>query len=283
MPLSEAKISVLDRGFLFGDAVYEVVRTYGGRPFLFDEHFARLERSLRELFIEGIDTARLRHDARELITSSGGGEATLYVQISRGAAATRTHAYPEAHRQDRELRPTELMYVSPYHDSSTELRRNGCTVITFPDVRWARCDIKSVNLLGNVLAAQAAKHAGVYEALFVMPDGTLTEGSRTNLAAVVGDTLVTLAPGAKVLPGITRDFVLTLAREAGLVVDESRGPRQAELAQVNELFLTGTTAEVMPVVQVDGKSVGNGRPGPVTRKLAEAFARNVSRQIEEKQ
>jgi D-alanine transaminase len=264
LPLADAKVPVLDRGFLFGDAVYEVLRVYGGRPWLEDEHFRRLLHSLEAIRIEGVDLDRLRRRMHETIAAGPFVEALVYIQITRGAAPRRTHAFPP------EARPLELLWVDEFRDPYAEERRNGAGVLSRPDVRWDRCDIKSTNLLANVLALQAAKEAGCVEALFYLPDGTITEGSHTSFFGVLDGAVLTRPNSNAILPGITRGLVLRLAERAGIPVREHE-LRRDDLGRVSELFLTGTTSEVLPVVRVDGRPVGGGRPGPVTRRLQEAY------------
>ena len=263
LPLAEAKVSALDRGFLFGDAVYEVLRVYSGRPWLEDDHFARLGRSLREVRIAGVDLARLRRRMHETIAAGPFAEAIVYIQVTRGAAP-RSHAFPAA------VESLEFLYVAPFADTYAEGRRDGVAVVLQPDLRWARCDIKSTNLLGNVLAMQAAKEAGCPEAVLYLPDGTLTEGTHSSLFGVLGGVLRTAPKVDNILPGVTRDLTLRHARESGVPVVE-RPLGRDELGAAAELFLTGTTAEVLPVVRVDGSPVGDGRPGPVTRQLQATY------------
>ena len=184
MPLAEARIPALDRGFLFGDAVYEVLRVYQGRPWLEEEHFQRLERSLSAIRIFPIDLGRLRRRMHETIAAGRFHEAVVYIQITRGAAA-RTHPFP-AHAV-----PLEFLYVQEFQDHYREARQAGAAVITQPDIRWDRCDIKSTNLLGNVLAMQAAHEAGALEALLYLPDGTLTEGTHTSFFGVLEGAVLT--------------------------------------------------------------------------------------------
>jgi D-alanine transaminase len=264
MPLAEAKVPVLDRGFLFGDAVYEVLRVYAGLPWLEDEHFLRLDHSLRAIHIDGVDVGRLRRRMHETIAAGPFREATVYIQITRGAAP-RSHAFPA------NVKPFELLFVQPYVDPYTEVRRNGCGVIAREDLRWGRCDIKSTNLLGNVLALQAAKEAGCPEAILYRPDGALTEGTHSSLFGVINGVLRTAPKSNAILPGVTRDLVVRLAREADVPIDE-RELTLNEVPQLSELFLTGTTAEVLPIVTVDGKAIGGGQPGTVTRLLQKAYA-----------
>lgn len=267
LPLTEVRIPALDRGFLFGDAVYEVLRIYQGRPWLLEEHFSRLSRSLGAIRIRGVDLARLRQRMVDTIAAGPFREAIVYIQITRGVAP-RSHGFPAS------ATPLEFLYVEEIHDHYQEARRHGASVITHPDLRWDRCDIKSTNLLGNVLAAQAAKEAGCMEALLYLPDGTLMEGTRTSFFGVRQGTLLTAPNSHAILPGITRGLILRLAARAGIPVREEVLKR-ADLGQVSELFLTGTTSEVLPVVKVDGQPVADGKPGPVTARLQEAYAEAV--------
>jgi len=267
LPLSEAKVSALDRGFLFGDAVYEVLRVYGGKPWLEDEHFRRFERSLAAIRITGVDVGRLRQRMHETIRAGDFREATTYIQVTRGAAP-RGHAFPAG------TVPLEFLYVQEFRDPYAAAREQGAAVVTQPDIRWDRCDVKSTNLLANVLAMQAAKEAGGVEALLYLPDGTLTEGTHTSFFGVLHGTVLTAPNSNAILPGITRGLVLRLAARAGVPVRE-HVLRRDDLGQVSELFLTGTTSEVLPVTSVDGRPVGDGRPGPVARRLQEAYRQAV--------
>jgi D-alanine transaminase len=264
MPLAEAKVSALDRGFLLGDAVYEVLRVYAGKPWLADEHFERLRRSLEAVRIGGIDLGRVRRRMMETIAAGRFREATAYIQITRGAA-------PRAHPFPANATPLEFLYVQEFVDPYREARQTGAAVLTQPDIRWDRCDIKSTNLLGNVLAMQAAREAGCVEALLYLPDGTLTEGTHTSFFGVLGNTLLTAPLTNAILPGITRSLTLRLAGKADIPVREHVLKRE-DLGRVSELFLTGTTSEVLPVVRVDGQPIGDGKPGPVVRRLQAAYA-----------
>src|SRR5438874_4420672 len=207
MPLAEARISALDRGFLFGDAVYEVLRVYEGRPWLEDEHFRRLEKSLTAIRISGIDLARLGRRMREVIAAGPFRDAVVYIQITRGAAP-RTHPFPA------QAVPLEFLFVQEFLDTYQLARRSGARVITQPDIRWGRCDIKSTNLLANVLAMQAAKEAGSLEALLYLPDETLTEGTHTSFFGVLDGAVLTAPNSNDILPGITRALLLGLAAQA---------------------------------------------------------------------
>jgi D-alanine transaminase len=267
MPLSEAKVSVLDRAFLFGDGIYEVLRVYQGKPWLEEEHFQRLARSLREVRIFGVDVERLRKHMHETIAAGPFREALVYLQVTRGAAP-RSHPFPA------NARPLELLWVQEIGDPAARQRDEGVGVSLQPDLRWKRCDIKSVNLLANVMANQAAKEAGCPEAILCHEDGTVTEGSHSSLFGVLDGVIRTSPISPDILPGVTRKLVLELAGRVGAAVGE-KPLHRGDLPRVSELFLSGTTLEVCPVVRVDGRPVGDGKPGPVTRRLQEAFREAV--------
>lgn len=271
MPLSEVMIPALDRGFLFGDAVYEVIRVYQGKPWLMAEHMARLGNSLESIRITGVNLDQLRRRVLETIAAGPFQEATVYIQVTRGSAP-RSHPFPE------QSTPLEFLFVQEFKDPYVEKRREGAAVLTQPDVRWDRCDIKSTNLLGNVLAAQAAREAGCVEALLYLPDGKLTEGTHTSFFGVLNGALLTTPNSHAILPGITRGLVLRLAERARIPVQEEVLQR-GDLERVTELFLTGTTTEVLPVVRVDGRPIGDGRPGPVTCRLQEAYREMVREHV----
>ena len=273
VPLREATVSALDRGFIFGDGVYEVWRVVRGRLFEAERHRTRLERGLRELRIAPPADASLEHltaigqrllGGNELLV----GEATLYVEITRGAAA-RTHYFPVAGT------PSTL-FVMAGKLTLSDARYNGTSVITQPDIRWLRCDLKTVQLLPNVLARQAATDAGASESIFVR-DGVITEGTHTTVFAVIDGVLRTHPANHLGLPGVTREVVIELARAKGIEVRE-QGVAVAELPNASELFLTGTTTDVTPVVRVDGEKIGNGLPGPIARGLLERLIERMGAQ-----
>src|SRR4051794_24108220 len=186
VPLDQVQVPALDRGFLFGDGVYEVLRVYGSRPWLEQEHWDRLKRSLAEIRIPHVDLDGLRRRTHETIAVGPFREAMVYIQVTRGSAPRRKHAFPA------EIRPLELLWVEEYDDGPTAARRKtGVSVITYPDLRWHRCDIKSTNLLGNVFAIQAAAEKDAAEALLVCPDGTLSEGSHSSFFWIRGGALYT--------------------------------------------------------------------------------------------
>jgi D-alanine transaminase len=269
IPEEEARISVDDRGFLFADGIYEVARIYGGRPFRMDAHIQRARNGLRALDITYDDIAGL-HDVTARLMAENGleeADATLYVQITRGAAPRR-HAFPTG-----DVPPTVYAVVKPYADHPDDFWTRGVAAITVSDNRWARCDIKSVSLLPNVLANQQAHAADAFEALFVR-DGIVLEGSHSNLFAVYDGGLVTYPASNYVLSGITRAFVFELAEELGIPAREGLVP-ETRLLEADELFLSGTTTEIMPVVRVDGRPIGDGEPGPVSVKLQAALRERV--------
>jgi D-alanine transaminase len=259
MPLAEATVSVEDRGFQFGDGVYEVLRTYRGRPFELEAHLARLERSAQSLDLpQPYSRSEWTQYVLEGIKRAAYPEAKIYLQITRGVAP-RDHAFPT------NATATVVMTIREFHALSRQVQDTGVSAMVIDDIRWGRCDIKSVNLLANVLARQQAKQARMFEAILVK-DGRVTEGAVSNVMAVKGGAVITAPEGPLILSGITRAVVLELARKDGIPVQERAIP-QADLISVDELFLTGTTVEVVGVVKVDDKVVGTGRPGPITQRL----------------
>jgi D-alanine transaminase len=260
MPLCEVRVSAQDRGFLFGDAIYEVLRLYQGRPWLEHEHFERLRNSLAAIRIHGVDVDRLGQRIRETIAAGGFTEAMVYIQVTRGTAPRR-HPFPAG------ATPLEFLFVQEYDDGPTALvRAKGTRVITCPDIRWGRCDVKSTNLLANVLANQAATEQNASEALLYLPDGTMSEASHSSFFTVRDGTIYTTPLKSNILPGITRNFLTRLARKAAIPVFEQE-MRREDLFKMDEIFLTGTTSEVVPVIAVDDKPIGTGQPGPMAKRL----------------
>ena len=271
MPVEEAKVPVWDRGFLFGDSVYEVFRLYGGKVWLHDEHHERLRLSLSKMHFEPVDPARL--DARILATIEASGvlEGIVYIQITRGVAP-RAHAFPNP-----PVPPTELIIVKPYDDTLTaERRQSGVSVMSQPDLRWGRCDVKSTNLLANVIALETVHRAGAFEAVFVERDGLVTESTHSSLIWVRDGRIEATPDGPEILPGTKRHLVQEIAASEGIHFVEARATLDQLIAS-DEVILTGTTIEVMPVITVDGQTIGSGQPGPIARKLQSAYRSAVER------
>lgn len=263
LPLSQAKVSVLDRGFLFADGVYEVLASYGGKLLGEIEHLERLERSLAELKIRNPHTrSEWQAIFARLVREYGGGDLVVYLQVTRGAAAGRSHAFPA------DLTPTVVAYCSPLPSPSAEARANGVAAITMPDIRWGRCDIKSVALLANVLGTQRAKEAGANEAI-LHRDGRVTEGSSSNVFIVQDGTVLTTPDSAEILSGITRNL-LTRLQGSGVAVT-TRHFTLDELRAADEIWITSSTREVLAVTRLDGKPVGTGKPGPLYAKAYALF------------
>ncbi len=272
LPREEALLPADDRGFIFGDGLYEVTPFYGGRPFRMKAHLDRMMRGFCELRITPpeVDLVAVH---RELMERNGLEEepmAIVYLQVTRGVAP-RTHTFP-----DPEVPPTVYAWARPFARASRDAWEAGYAAITVPDRRWARADLKTVQLLPNVMAQQEARERGATDALFVR-DGLALEGGQTNLFVVSGGTLVTHPASNQILHGISRGAVLELARELGIPVVERPIP-VGELAHASEVFFTGTTAEVRPTVRLDDRPVGDGRVGPVARRLHEAFEALVARE-----
>jgi D-alanine transaminase len=262
---ANARVSVDDRGFLFADGVYEVARVYNGRIFQMQPHMERMRHGLGELRIRDDMVDEIPAIAERLLDENNlrSGDATIYVQVTRGAAP-RAHAFPPP-----ETQPTVYVIAKPFKQHPASYFEDGVATVTVPDTRWSRCDIKSIALLPNVLANQQAKENGAFEALFVR-DGILIEGSHSNLFGVIDGELVTYSLCGYILGGITRKLILDRASEIGISAREG-AIMEDEFERIGELFLSGTTTEVMPISKVDNRLVGDGKPGPVTRKLQAAF------------
>ncbi|GJL53674.1 MAG: D-alanine aminotransferase [Nitrospirales bacterium] len=267
MPLEHVCISAEDRGYQFGDGVYEVIRTYQGRPFNLEEHLARMERSAREISIPlPLDKTEWESVLLRGVAQSGYANCKVYIQVTRGAA-------PREHQFSASLPPTILVTFREMPELDALHRTRGVHAITHPDIRWGRCDIKSLNLLPNVLAKQKAVDAGAFEALFVRDD-IVTEGATSNLMIVKDGVLSSSERNHQILAGVTLLCVIGLARRHGYDVQE-RAIRRKELESADEIFLVGTTIEVLPVTQLNGHIVGNGLPGPVTNSLSAIFSQYI--------
>jgi len=260
VPLERAMVHVEDRGYQFADAVYEVIRTAGGKPFALAEHLERLWRSMAAVLLAPNFTRdQLAGLINEASQRAAFPEAMVYLQVSRGQAR-RHRGIPS------QCEPVLVITVRPLPDS-TQLRVTGITCITVPDRRWARCDIKCVALLANVLAYHEAKQAGAQDAIFVEADGTVNEATAGNMFLITAGKLITPAKTNKILGGITRDKLLL---SAGMPTEERR-VLKAELASADEVFISSTTAEVVPVLAIDGRPVGTGQPGTLSARVYERF------------
>ena len=269
MALEKAVIPIEDRGFQFADGVYEVIATYKGEPYALGEHLDRLERSLRELHVKmDIRDYGLEGLIAEGICRSGFSESLVYIQITRGVAP-RHHEFPGP-----EIKPTVVMTIKELHRLPSSRYDEGVRVISKPDFRWKRCDIKSVSLLANILAKQQAIEAGAFEAFLFDEQGRITEGSSTSAFCIRAGTLWATPSGPHILPSITRGILLDLARRIQLPVREEFCSLEDYFA-ADEVLLAGTSAEAIGVVQIDDVVIGEGVPGPNTVRLRNAFLHTV--------
>lgn len=261
--LGDAKVSVLDRGFIFGDGIYDVVPAYGGKPFRMAGHLARLERSMAAIRLRN-DRSRADWEAivHDLIAKSGLGDCMVYIQVTRGVAR-RDHGFPAG------VEPTVFCMVSPFKRPDATLRDQGLSAVGIPDQRWLRCDIKAISLLGNVLARQAAIEAGVDDVI-QFRDGFLSEASAANIWVVRNGSLLAPPRGPLILEGIRYGFMEELARELDIPF-VARPIAEDEVASADELMLTSATKEVLPITRYNGRAVGDGRPGPIYARLRAAY------------
>ncbi len=268
LPKKIARISPDDRGFYFADGVYEVIRTYQGRLFHFRDHLTRFKNSLQAIRINLPDVEGIEKICYELLRYNNltDADAFFYIQVTRGVSP-RNLLFPSP-------APIPTLYISvmPITPPTVE-RKDGIKVITVPDIRWHRCDIKAIGLLPSVLARQAAAEAGAQEAIFVRND-IVTEGTHTNLFGVKQGTVITHPLNNHILPGVTRIVLLKLCARLRLPLRETT-LTESELYQLDELFVTSTTWEVVPVIEVNRKPVGSGKPGLITRQLQEEFGKYV--------
>lgn len=271
LPLDQVQVSPLDRGFLFADGLYEVTAAYNGRLFEAEAHIARLQRGLAALRIDTGMSAGDWLGILERLTAESGidGDLTVYLQVTRGAATTRAHGFPAG------VAPTVFGMVSPLKRPAAAWREQGVAALTMPDIRWGRCDLKTIALLGSVLAQQAATDAGVVDAIQIR-DGFVTEGAATNVFVVKDGTIATPVADHRILVGITRQVIQRLAATAGVPFVE-RDVRAIELATADEVWIASTTKEITPVTTIDGRPVGTGTPGPVWGRIAALFAESQGR------
>jgi len=263
MPLADARIPVLDRGFIFGDGVYEVIPVYGRKPLRLAEHLARMQNSLDAIRLKNPLTREdWTHLVGQIIERNPWDDQSVYVQVTRGVAP-RDQAFPV------NAVPTVFIMSNPMAKPSAEQREQGVGVITAEDFRWKRCDIKSVSLLANCLLRQLAADAGCVEAI-LLRDGYVTEASTSNVFVVKSGKIASPPKDQRILPGITLDLVLDLARAAKLPV-EARPIAEGELREADEIWVSSSTKEVLPVTTLDGQPVGNGRPGPLYARMYQLY------------
>jgi len=274
LPKTQAAISVDDRGFLFADGIYEVVRSYHGHLFQFEAHLQRLQHGLAALRIGLNELPNLREISQRLLAENNlaNAEAIVYYQITRGAASPRTHAFPVAATSPT-IYVAASLFIPPL-----EKRRKGIAAFTVPDLRWSRCDLKTISLLANCLAKQQAQEKDADEAIFVR-DGVALEGSTSNLFLIKDDVVITNPKTNYILPGITRLVVIDLCRQRGIELREAPVLHEMLMA-AEEVFITHTTGEVVPMVRVDNRVVAGGAPGPITRSLQGAFTEAVDNSLQ---
>jgi D-alanine transaminase len=265
LPLAEARVSPLDRAFLFGDAVYEVLPIYASRPFRLREHLDRLNRSLTGIRMSApLPHAGWAQVYRELISRNSARDAYLYLQVTRGAEFGRNHAWPE------DLKPTLFAYVTALEPLSPSVLEEGVSAVTATDTRWARRDIKSTALLANILLKKLSADAGAFETI-MLENGELTEGSSTTVHVVKDGVIHTPPNGHHILPGTTRDVVGELAARLGWRCESSR-VSETQLRAAEEIWLAFATRGVLPVTALDGAPIGSGKPGPMFKRMSAAFA-----------
>jgi len=269
LPLSEARISPLDRGFLFADSIYEVVSVHGGRPYRFREHCERLERSLQEIRLVAPHS---RDEWLQIVSGTAerneAHNCYVYLQVTRGMEFGRNHAFPA------EVRPTVFALCSPLPELTAVNRRDGLSAITVDEFRWGRCDIKSTMLLANVLMKQRASEAEANEAIIVDGDRVL-EGASTSVFVVRGGVIATPPNGSSILPGTTRNAVLDLAKDK--LPPQVRDIRRDELFSADEVWISAATRAVLPITRIDGKTIGDGRPGPLWQRMLGLFEEDRAR------
>jgi len=259
LPEEEATISPLDRGFVFGDGVYEVIPVYAAKLFRIDEHLHRLDNSLTAIRLKNpYDRQQWLDCFKNLIEHNGNGDQSLYLQITRGKAV-RDHAIPN------DVTATVFMMSSALKGPAQDTIENGVSVVSCEDFRWTKCHIKSISLLANVLLRQYAVDQGATESVLIR-DGHVTEGAASNIFVVLHDTLITPPKGPLLLPGITRDLILEIAQQNNITTVE-KAITVDQLNQASEIMLSSSTKEILPVTQLDQKPVGQGKPGPIFKKL----------------
>ena len=264
LPLSETRISVMDRGFLFGDGVYEVIPVYGGRLFRLEHHLKRLQNSLDAIRIRNpLDTAGWLSMLTELVERNAGHDQAVYLQVTRGVAEKRDHAFPDV------VRPTLFAMSTPMAESVDIDAIPGVTAITLEDIRWDLCNVKAITLLPNVLLRQRAIDGGGTEAILIK-DGRAIEGAASNVFIVSNGQLITPPNGPSLLPGITRDLIIELAVKNAIPFREA-DITEAQLFGAEEIWLTSSTREISPVVRLNDQAISAGKPGPLWRRMISLY------------
>ena len=266
LPVEQAKVSVLDRGFLYGDGVYEVIPVFAGKPLRLEQHMQRLQNSLGRISLENPCSDEVwRQIFDELLARNPGEDRAIYLQVTRGAYSKRDLSI------NNEYPATVFIMIMQVSRPDVEKVSRGIAAITVDDFRWQACDIKSIALVANVMIRQVASEAGVDDAILVR-DGRVTEGTASNVFIVRQGTLITPPVDNRLLPGITRDLVIEIAEKSNIMVEE-REIDASELISADEIWMTSSTREIAPVINLDGRPVGDGRPGPVWQKVAMLYQR----------
>ena len=264
LPASKAKVSALDRGFIFGDGVYEVIPAYGGRLFRLDDHLQRLNNSLEAIRLDNpLTAAKWSEILNDLVTRNGDGDQSVYLQVTRGVAA-RDHVFPA------DSTPTVFAMSNPLTPPPREWLENGIKAISVDDFRWKYCHIKAITLLPNILMRQQALEAGAQEAILINNDGIVTEGAASNVFIVKDGLLMTPPVEVSLLPGITRVLILELAAQHGIPYAEATFGL-SDLQSADEIWISSSTKEIVPVTELDGKQVGDGKPGQHWHRMLELY------------
>lgn len=264
LPLEDARISVLDRGFLFADGVYEVIPAYGGHLLRLQEHLLRLQSNLDAIRMDNpLSNTQWQAILQRLLDENPGEDQSIYLQVTRGVAATRNHAFPEV------VTPTVFVMTTQLSAVNKEQLRPGVAAITLDDIRWKACNVKSISLLGNILLRQQAHDKNAAEAILIN-DGKAVEGAASNVFMVKDGVLITPPTSHCLLPGITRDLILELAQNNQMPCAE-RDISAQQLATADEVWLTSSTREIMPVIELDGQPVANGEAGPIWEKMIDIY------------
>lgn len=267
LPINEARISPLDRGFIFGDGIYEVIPAYGGKLFRLDEHLKRLDDNLAAVKIkQPLSSIAWQSVLNEMVARNqpiNGDEQSIYLQVTRGVAE-RDHGFPDSH-----IEPTLFIMSSPLKPLPASIAEHGVAAITHEDIRWKNCHIKNTSLLGNILLRQHAYDEDAVEAILIR-DGEVTEGAASNLFALIDDVLITPPKGPLLLPGITRDLILELAQQYNIPTCETF-ITPVQLINAEEIWLTSSTKEILPVTTLDGAAVGSGKPGKLWQQMRQHY------------